>query len=79
MEQKILGYQYGLIENERQWKGKSPSNIALIKYWGKRDESWFAYGIAILNHRLFYSETEAVFSDDFDRDYFYLNGSCKKD
>lgn len=61
-------------------KARAHANIALIKYWGKRDESLVLPMNSSLSLTIdcFYSETEVVFSDDFDRDYFYLNGKLQE-
>ncbi len=54
---------------------KAHTNIALIKYWGKRDESL----ILPMNNSLsltldgFYTETTVEFHDDWTEDVFYLN------
>ncbi len=51
------------------------TNIALIKYWGKKDETL----ILPMNNSLsltldaFYTETEVVFSKELTEDRFYLN------
>lgn len=56
-------------------KARAYGNIALIKYWGKRDEK----NILPMNSSLsltiecFYTETEVVFDDSLNEDYFYLN------
>lgn len=55
---------------------KAHTNIALIKYWGKRDESL----ILPMNNSLsltldaFYTETTVTFNRDFTEDVFYLDG-----
>ncbi|WP_404450910.1 diphosphomevalonate decarboxylase [Virgibacillus necropolis] len=54
---------------------KAHTNIALIKYWGKRDESL----ILPMNNSLsltldaFYTETTVTFNHDLDEDIFYLD------
>lgn len=51
------------------------TNIALIKYWGKKDQSL----VLPMNNSLsltldaFYTETTVTFSDDFSADRFYLD------
>lgn len=56
-------------------KARAYTNIALIKYWGKRNEEL----IIPMNNSLsltldaFYTETEVVFSDEFKEDQFYLD------
>lgn len=57
-------------------KARAYTNIALIKYWGKKDEEF----ILPMNNSLsltldaFYTETEVIFSDTFTKDEFYLDG-----
>lgn len=57
-------------------KARAYTNIALIKYWGKKDEEL----ILPMNNSLsltlnaFYTETEVIFSDTFTKDEFYLDG-----
>jgi diphosphomevalonate decarboxylase len=56
-------------------KARAYTNIALIKYWGKKDETL----ILPMNNSLsltldaFYTETEVIFSDDYPEDQFYLD------
>lgn len=56
-------------------KARAYTNIALIKYWGKKDETL----ILPMNNSLsltldaFYTETEVIFSDDYTEDQFYLD------
>ena len=57
-------------------KARAYTNIALIKYCGKKDEEF----ILPMNNSLsltldaFYTETEVIFSDTFTKDEFYLDG-----
>lgn len=57
-------------------KARAYTNIALIKYWGKKDETL----ILPMNNSLsltldaFYTETEVLFSEEFTEDLFYLDG-----
>lgn len=57
-------------------KARAYTNIALIKYWGKKDEEL----ILPMNNSLsltldaFYTETEVIFSDTLAKDEFYLDG-----
>lgn len=59
-----------------QGKARAYTNIALIKYWGKKDQQL----IIPMNNSLsltldaFYSETQVTFSKDFTEDSFYLDG-----
>lgn len=56
-------------------KARAYTNIALIKYWGKKNEEL----ILPMNNSLsltldaFYTETEVIFSDTFTNDLFYLD------
>jgi len=56
-------------------KARAYANIALIKYWGKRDEKYALPMNSSLSLTLdcFYTETEVIFSKDLEKDYFYLN------
>lgn len=57
-------------------KARAYTNIALIKYWGKRDEAL----ILPMNNSLsltldaFYTETTATFAEEFTEDRFFLDG-----
>lgn len=57
-------------------KARAYTNIALIKYWGKKNQEL----IIPMNNSLsltldaFYTETEVQFSPDFQQDSFYLDG-----
>src|SRR5690625_1941544 len=55
---------------------KAHTNIALIKYWGKRDETLFLPTNSSLSVTLdgFYTETTVHFKEDLERDVFSLNG-----
>lgn len=61
---------------ERQSKAKAHTNIALIKYWGKRDETLFLPMNSSLSLTLdeFYTETQVELSDALEQDVFILNG-----
>ena len=56
-------------------KARAYTNIALIKYWGKKNETL----ILPMNNSLsltldaFYTETEVLFSEEFTEDRFYLD------
>ncbi len=56
------------------------TNIALIKYWGKQDETFF-YDETIVcpDPRCFYTETTVAFSPDFTQDRFYIDGVMQTD
>lgn len=56
-------------------KARAHANIALIKYWGKKDDEMALPMNSSLSLTLacFYTETEVVFDDNIDHDYFYLN------
>ncbi|MGM0125412.1 diphosphomevalonate decarboxylase [Enterococcus sp. AZ194] len=57
-------------------RARAFTNIALIKYWGKKDETL----ILPMNNSLsltldaFYTETEVIFNETFTQDTFYLDG-----
>lgn len=56
---------------------RAHTNIALIKYWGKRDEiDFLPMNSKMPFHDLnkLYTDTMAVFDDSFAQDSFYLNG-----
>lgn len=57
-------------------KARAHTNIALIKYWGKSDESLSLPNNSSLSLTLdkFYTETEVEFTNDILEDQFYLNG-----
>ncbi|MCU5746872.1 diphosphomevalonate decarboxylase [Staphylococcus sp. SQ8-PEA] len=58
-------------------KARAHTNIALIKYWGKRNEEY----IIPMNNSLsvaldrFYTETQVTFSTEYQRDRLVLNGN----
>ncbi|OQO70396.1 diphosphomevalonate decarboxylase [Enterococcus villorum] len=60
-------------------KARAYTNIALIKYWGKKNETL----ILPMNNSLsltldaFYTETEVIFSDTFNEDQFYLDNQLQ--
>lgn len=56
-------------------KARAHANIALIKYWGKENDELAIPMNSSLSLTLdcFYTETEVVFDDNIDQDYFYLN------
>ncbi|HAY0766692.1 diphosphomevalonate decarboxylase [Enterococcus faecium] len=60
-------------------KARAYTNIALIKYWGKKNEEL----ILPMNNSLsltldaFYTETEVIFSDSYMLDEFYLDGTLQ--
>ncbi len=57
-------------------KARAHTNIALIKYWGKADETY----IIPMNNSLsvtldrFYTETKVTFDESYDKDTLILNG-----
>lgn len=80
MEQKIPGFLiWGGSTVISKGKARAHSNIALIKYWGKRDDELVLPMNSSLSLTLdcFYTETEVVFDDNIDQDYFYLNKSIQ--
>lgn len=60
-------------------KARAFTNIALIKYWGKKDQQL----ILPMNNSLsltldaFYTETSVSFSKDYTKDTFYLDGQLQ--
>lgn len=56
-------------------KARAHANIALIKYWGKKDDELAIPMNSSLSLTLdcFYTETEVIFDDKLDEDCFYLN------
>ncbi|WP_287117098.1 diphosphomevalonate decarboxylase [Enterococcus faecium] len=60
-------------------KARAYTNIALIKYWGKKNEEL----ILPMNNSLsltldaFYTETDVIFSDSYMVDEFYLDGTLQ--
>lgn len=60
-------------------KARAYTNIALIKYWGKKDEQLFLPMNNSLSLTLdaFYTETVVQFSEDFSQDQFFLDGKLQ--
>ncbi|WP_077324151.1 diphosphomevalonate decarboxylase [Virgibacillus siamensis] len=60
---------------------KAHTNIALIKYWGKRDESLILPMNSSLSLTLdgFYTTTSVEFRTELTKDQFYLNGEAVVD
>lgn len=60
---------------------RAHTNIALIKYWGKRDTTLFLPTSSSLSLTLdaFYADTRVTFSDTFTTDRFYLNGTLQSE
>lgn len=60
-------------------KARAHANIALIKYWGKKDDKLVIPMNSSISLTLncFYTETEVAFDPDIDEDYFYLNGNIQ--
>lgn len=52
------------------------SNIALIKYWGKKDEAYRIPYTSSVSMTLdaFYTETQVIYEKDLKEDVFYLDG-----
>lgn len=63
----------------KRGKARAHANIALIKYWGKKDDELVIPMNSSLSLTLdcFYTETEVIFDDSIDKDYFYLNESIQ--
>lgn len=75
MEPKILGYIIWEMSRLKA-KARAHANIALIKYWGKRDEELALPMNSSLSLTLdaFYTETEIEFSSSYSEDGFILDG-----
>ncbi|HEM5315019.1 TPA: diphosphomevalonate decarboxylase [Streptococcus suis] len=60
---------------------RAHTNIALIKYWGKRDKELFLPMNSSLSLTLdaFYTDTKVVFDPELTADEFYLNGNLQKE
>ena len=60
---------------------RAHTNIALIKYWGKRNSQLFLPTNSSLSITLdhFYTETKVQFSDQFEKDSLLLDGSQATD
>ena len=60
---------------------KANTNIALIKYWGKRDENLFLPMNSSLSITLdrFYTVTTVEFQEKLEKDQFFLNGKPASD
>lgn len=60
-------------------KARAYTNIALIKYWGKRDEEYNLPMNSSLSLTLdaLYTETEVSFDPSLEEDVFYLNGQIQ--
>ncbi|MBY5033486.1 diphosphomevalonate decarboxylase [Streptococcus gallolyticus] len=62
-------------------RARAHTNIALIKYWGKRDKELFLPMNSSLSLTLdaFYTDTKVVFDDELTADSFYLNGTLQSE
>lgn len=60
---------------------RAHTNIALIKYWGKKDKELFLPMNSSLSLTLdaFYTDTKVTFDSTLTQDVFYLNGVPQKD
>lgn len=60
-------------------KARAHTNIALIKYWGKKDQELIIPTNSSLSLTLdaFYTETEVTFDDSFEKDTFFLDGQLQ--
>lgn len=63
----------------KRGKARAHANIALIKYWGKKNDELVLPMNSSLSLTLdcFYTETEVVFDDNIEGDFFYLNNSIQ--
>lgn len=64
-----------------QGKARAHTNIALIKYWGKKDEELIIPMNSSLSFTLdaFYTETQVTFSEKYANDSFYLNDELQSE
>ncbi|MGT2666435.1 diphosphomevalonate decarboxylase [Streptococcus rifensis] len=62
-------------------RARAHTNIALIKYWGKRDKALFLPMNSSLSLTLdaFYTDTQVIFDEDLTEDQFVLNGQNQTD
>lgn len=62
-------------------RARAHTNIALIKYWGKRDKDLFLPMNSSLSLTLdaFYTDTKVVFDEALTADSFYLNGHLQSE
>ena len=62
-----------------QAKYRAHTNIALIKYWGKRDHQLFLPMTSSLSLTLdaFFTDTHIQFDSDLSHDVFVLNGETQ--
>ncbi len=69
--------KHQILPSSQFFRAFSPSNIALIKYWGKRDVALNlpTHGSISVTLKDFGSYTTAEFSEHFTKDEFYLNGT----
>jgi diphosphomevalonate decarboxylase len=60
-------------------KARAYTNIALIKYWGKKDEALILPMNSSLSLTLdaFYTETQVCFDEALTEDQFFLDGNCQ--
>lgn len=60
-------------------RARAHTNIALIKYWGKRDKALFLPMNSSLSLTLdaFYTDTQVIFDETLDQDQFILNGQAQ--
>ncbi|MEE2756562.1 MAG: diphosphomevalonate decarboxylase [Myxococcota bacterium] len=69
------------MPNHKKVKAQAGINIALIKYWGKRNSELNQPAVGSLSLTLdtFTTETTVHFSDNHDRNVFILNGTARED
>lgn len=75
MELKTPGHTLWELEKMKA-KAQAHANIALIKYWGKKDKDLALPMNSSLSLTLdaFYTQTEVEFSNAFNQDRFFLDG-----
>lgn len=62
-------------------RARAHTNIALIKYWGKKDKNLFLPMNSSLSLTLdaFYTDTKVIFDEQLTEDCFYLNGEMQSE
>ncbi len=67
-----------VMANDKAYTAVATPNIALIKYWGKRDERLILpmnSSISMTMGEEFSTKTSVMFTDKINEDIFYLNGA----
>jgi diphosphomevalonate decarboxylase len=76
---RLKRYNIAVSLNRYQSTARAYSNIALIKYWGKRDDRLALPNNSSISMTLdqLYSETTVTFRPDLDQDVFCINGAVR--